>query len=168
MAKAAKTGNAKRIDYLALAAFIILSQLAGALGAVFTFEAIPSWYASLEKPFFTPPAWVFGPVWTTLYLLMGIAAYLVWERMGENKVAKQALYLFGTQLALNSAWSIGFFGLRSPLLGMVIIVLLWLAIVGTMRAFTKVSATAGNLLVPYLAWVSFATLLNAAILILNP
>jgi translocator protein len=165
---AKKTATRKKTNYLVLAGFIILSQLAGVLGALFTFEAIPSWYAYLEKPSFSPPSWVFGPVWTALYLLMGIAAYLVWERREENEGAKQALYLFGAQLALNSAWSIGFFGLRSPLIGMVIIVLLWLMIVGTLRAFTRVSATAGNLLVPYLAWVSFASLLNAAILVLNP
>ena len=162
MAKATKT------DYMALAGFVVLSELAGVIGSVFTFAAIPAWYAFLDKPSFSPPSWVFAPVWTTLYLLMGIAAYLVWEKRGENKAAKQALLLFGIQLALNTAWSIAFFGLRSPVLGLAIIALLWAAILGTMRAFSRISKTAGNLFVPYLAWVSFAALLNASIWMLNP
>jgi benzodiazapine receptor len=157
-----------KINIPALAFFIIISQLAGIIGAVFTLESVTSWYAGLEKPFFTPPSWVFGPVWTALYLMMGVAAYLAWEKGYDKRPVREALNLFGTQLALNAAWSVAFFGLRSPLAGLALIIPLWLSIVWTMQAFSGISKTAGDLFVPYLAWVSFATLLNASIVILNP
>jgi len=164
MAKDIKKG----INWVMLIAFILLSELAGIIGSVFTFEAIPTWYATLNKPFFSPPSWVFGPVWTALYLLMGIAAYLVWERGIGNKTVKSALGLFGIQLALNTLWSIAFFGFRSPLAGVVIIILLWVAIAATIKAFWGISRTAGYLMLPYIAWVSFAAVLNAAVALLNP
>lgn len=158
----------RKTDYLMLCAFIVLSELAGVIGAIFTYDSVSGWYSTLQKPFFTPPGWVFAPVWTILYLMMGAAAYLVWERRGKEAGANDALLLFFAQLALNLAWSIGFFGLRSPALGFAIIALLWLAIVSTLMAFARISKTAGDLLVPYLAWVSFASLLNASIWLMNP
>jgi tryptophan-rich sensory protein len=150
-----------------LAGFIVLSLLAGALGSVFTFQSIPTWYASLQKPSFTPPSWVFGPVWTVLYILMGSAAYLVYEKGVKNKEVRSALEVFGIQLALNAAWSIAFFGLRSISGGLVIIVLLWLSIIWTMALFWNLSRNAALLLPPYILWTSFAALLNLSVLLLN-
>ncbi|MDP2666697.1 MAG: TspO/MBR family protein [Candidatus Diapherotrites archaeon] len=144
-------------------------QLAGIAGALFTTPAIPIWYAALEKPFFTPPSWVFGPAWGLLYLLMGISLYLVWQERGsKQKKVIPALKVFGLQLGLNLLWSISFFGLRSPALGFVVILLLGWAIWKTIRAFKPISARAAYLLYPYLLWVGFAALLNLAILFLNP
>lgn len=157
-------------DWLMLVLFLAAPQAAGLLGTIFTMPAIPGWYAGLVKPDFSPPNWVFGPVWTTLYLMMGIAAFLVWRRQsasGQPSKAGRALTAFWIQLALNSLWSIFFFGMKSPLLGLIDIVLLWLAIVWTMAEFKKVSPPAFWLLVPYLLWVSFATALNFAIFQLN-
>ena len=152
---------------LAIAAAIIICELAGVVGALFTVPAIGTWYATLTKPALNPPPFVFGPVWTTLYALMGIAAFLVWRHgWGERKV-RTALSFFGVQLLLNADWSIVFFGLHSPLGGLIIIVALWLAIIATMVLFYKISPPAMYLLVPYILWVSFATYLNAGIWLLN-
>ncbi|MBI1982096.1 MAG: tryptophan-rich sensory protein [Candidatus Levybacteria bacterium] len=138
---------------------------AGFVGSFFTISAIPNWYAALQKPTFSPPNWVFGPVWTTLYIMMGVALYLVWT--SKSKVKQNALNLFFVQLGLNALWSIIFFGLQSPFLALLTIVALWLLIVLTMRAFFGINKTSGWLLVPYLAWVSFATYLNYSIWVLN-
>lgn len=152
-------------DWLMLVLFIAAPQAAGLLGTIFTTPAIPGWYANLVKPDFSPPNWIFGPVWTALYLAMGIAAFLVWRRRSPH--SSRALVAFWVQLALNTLWSILFFGMKSPLLGLIDIVLLWLAIVWTMVEFKKVSKPAFWLLVPYLLWVSFATALNFSIFLLN-
>ncbi len=157
----------KTKDWWTLTFFILISQAAGLIGSLFTTPAIPGWYASLEKPEFSPPNWVFGPVWTTLYLLMGTAAFLVWHRGSPASAVRRALSVFWVQLALNAAWSILFFGLRSPLLGLVGIAALWLAIVVTIARFAPLSRLAAWLLAPYLAWVSFAALLNFEIYRLN-
>ncbi len=143
------------------------SQLAGILGAFFTRAAIPGWYALLKKPSFTPPNWLFGPAWITLYLLMGIAAYLVWRQGLTPAGVRPALSVFLVQLALNALWSPVFFGLRSPLAGVIVIVLLWLAIVITIFLFWQVSKPAALLLIPYIIWVSYASLLNISIWLLN-
>ncbi len=150
-----------------------ISELAGIIGSFFTISAIPTWYAGLMKPALNPPAWVFGPAWTTLYALMGIAAFLIWssyakasEGQAKRKI-KLALGVFGIQLFLNAIWSIIFFGLHSPGWALVDIVLLWLAIVWTMVVFYKISRPAAYLLVPYLLWVSFASYLNYSIWMLN-
>lgn len=154
-------------DAYSLVIAIAVSQSAGLLGSLFTFSAIPNWYATLIKPSLNPPAWVFGPVWTVLYTLMGIAAFLVW-RKGWNKLqTRRALTVFGIQLLLNALWSIVFFGYHAPGAALVNIVLLWLAIVWTMWEFMKVSRAAVYLLIPYLLWVSFASYLNTAIWWLN-
>lgn len=152
---------------LSLIVWIVLCQLAGGIGSLFTSSAIPDWYASLVRPAIAPPNWIFGPVWTTLYLLMGIAAWLVWRRRGEVSVAKIGLIIFGVQLVLNSLWSILFFGLHSPEAAFVEIIFLWIAIVATIVWFAKVSKSAAWLLVPYLAWVSFAAYLNYQFYVLN-
>lgn len=145
---------------------IILCQLAGFLGSFFTTPAIPTWYQALHKPSFTPPNWIFGPVWISLFLLMGISLFYVWQRP-DHPQFKKALIFFFVQLILNVLWSLAFFGLRSPLLGLIDIVLLWIAILFTIQNFFKVSRFAGVLLLPYLLWVSFATLLNFSLWMLN-
>ena len=151
---------------------IIVSELAGIIGAFFTTPSIAGWYATLVKPALNPQAWVFGPVWTTLYALMGIAAFFVWSsyaKASEDKKQgiKIALVLFGIQLVLNTLWSIIFFGLHSTGGAFIEIVFLWLAILATIIAFYKISRPAAWLLVPYILWVSFAMYLNYAIWALN-
>lgn len=138
---------------------------AGIVGSFFTVSAIPTWYATLNKPSFSPPNWVFGPVWTVLYILMGISLYLVW--ISKSKAKQHALNLFFVQLGLNALWSIVFFGLHSPFLALLTIIVLWAMIILTMRAFLKINKISGWLLVPYLVWVSFATYLNYSIWALN-
>jgi tryptophan-rich sensory protein len=140
---------------------------ASAIGSFATMRAIPTWYKGLAKPSFNPPNWLFGPAWTVLYLLMAVAAWLVWKQGLGAVGVKLALAAFLVQLILNCLWSILFFGLRSPLAGLVDIVAMWLAILATIILFFRVSVPAGVLLLPYIAWVSFAALLNAAILRLN-
>lgn len=158
----------KIIDILKLVASIIVCQLAGLIGSLATVPAIPTWYESLKKPFFNPPNWIFGPVWTGLYALMGVSLFLAWQRRKDNSQVNIALVFFFLQLMLNVLWSMAFFGLRSPLLGLMDIVLLWTAIFLTIRKFLNISRTAALLLVPYILWVSFAVLLNFSLWVLNP
>lgn len=146
---------------------LIVCQLAGFIGMFFTRPAVPGWYAQLSKPAFAPPNWLFAPVWITLYFLMGIALFLVWRWGMAEQHVKPAVAMFVIQLILNAIWSPAFFGLRSPLAGLVVILLLLVAIVFTIQRFARVSATAAVLLAPYLVWVGFATVLNAAIYFLN-
>jgi tryptophan-rich sensory protein len=153
-------------EILKLVGSVLLCQLAGFLGSLFTMPAIPTWYATLRKPSFTPPNWVFSPVWISLFILMGLSLFFVWRRTDHQKL-KVAFIFFFVQFILNILWSILFFWFRSPLLGLVDIVLLWIAILLTIQHFWKVSKFAGVLLLPYLVWVSFATLLNFSLWILN-
>jgi tryptophan-rich sensory protein len=146
---------------------LAIPQLAGLVGSVFTASALKSWYVELAKPALNPPSWIFGPVWTTLFVLMGIALYLVWKKLPTNKHAKTGLVLFGVQLGLNVLWSVLFFGLRSPGIAFIEIVFLWLAILATIVSFAKVSKKAAWMLVPYILWVSFASYLNYSIFILS-
>ncbi|HEY9283665.1 MAG TPA: TspO/MBR family protein [Pyrinomonadaceae bacterium] len=155
-------GAAGAWQWLGLALFVAASFAAAAVGSLATAPAIPGWYASLRKPSWTPPNWLFGPVWTLLYLAMGAAAWLVWRERGFAG-ARLALALFFAQLALNALWSVIFFGLRSPGAALAEIVLLWATIFATMAAFWQVSHAAGWLFVPYLWWVTFAMFLNHAI-----
>ncbi|MEK7165993.1 MAG: TspO/MBR family protein [Patescibacteria group bacterium] len=143
----------------------LISEGAGILGAIFTVSAIPTWYAALAKPAFSPPNFVFGPVWTTLYALMGISLYLVW--ISKTKSRRYAMRLFFLQLGLNVLWSIFFFGMKNPALAFLEIIALWIAIYLTIKTFLGVSKVASYLLYPYLAWVSFASILNFSIWILN-
>lgn len=140
---------------------------AGACGAFFTSVNIEPWYHSIAKPAWTPPDWVFGPAWTALYLMMAFAAWLVWERGLGRRDVKRSLAWFFAQLILNAAWAPVFFGLRSPVGGMVIIVPLFIAIAGTTSEFFRVNRWAGVLMIPYLAWSGFALFLNAAIVRMN-
>jgi tryptophan-rich sensory protein len=149
-----------------LLAAIAVCEVAGGLGAVATSEGIKTWYPRLEKPSFTPPGWVFGPVWTVLYALMGASGWLLWKRRDDER-AMQAGKLFALQLMLNTLWSFIFFKWRSPGWALLEIVVLWCAILMTIRAAWRINPLAGALLVPYLLWTSFATLLNARVWQLN-
>lgn len=146
---------------------VVGCELVGLLGTPFTISAIPTWYATLNKPFFAPPNWLFGPVWTLLYFMMGVSFFLIWKQGLQKKKIKTASMYFLAQLALNFIWSPIFFGFRAPLFALVVIVAMWAMIVMTMKKFYPLSRFAFYLLVPYLLWVSFATLLNAAIVLLN-
>ena len=141
--------------------------LTSSIGSFATVRALPVWYKGLAKPSFNPPGWLFGPAWTVLYLMMAVAAWLVWKQGLGVPGVKLALVVYLAQLILNALWSILFFGFRSPLAGLVDIIVLWLAILATIVLFFRASVPAGVLLLPYIAWVSFAAILNAAILRLN-
>ena len=138
---------------------------AAALGGWATIRGLREWYPALRKPSWNPPNGVFGPVWSALYLAMAVAVWLVWRSGGDVTVA---VGLFALQLTLNVAWSIVFFGQRNPRGGLVVIVGLWLAIAATLVVFMSIDTLAGALLIPYLAWVTFASVLNGAIARLNP
>jgi tryptophan-rich sensory protein len=150
-----------------LSAAILFCIIIGSLGSLVTTTGPGSWYTSLEKPFFAPPNWVFAPVWITLFILMGIALYLVWQCGTENRDVQIALGIFGVQFFLNVIWSFLFFGLQSPLLGLIDIILLWIMIAATIGAFYRVKKSAAYLLLPYIAWVTLATALNGAVYLLN-
>lgn len=152
------------IAKLLLAVFIC--QMAGVIGSFFTAASVSTWYADLAKPEFNPPGWLFGPVWLTLYTLMGISLYLVWKRKEKQDVTP-ALLIFFAQLVLNAIWSIIFFGLQSPFYAFIIIVFLWVLIAGSIYFFYRISKTAAYLLIPYILWVSFAAVLNYFIWMLN-
>ena len=154
-------------DFPKLIISVIGCELVGLAGTPFTISAIPAWYSTLNKPFFAPPNWLFGPVWTLLYFLMGVSFYLIWKQGWQKKKIKTASMFFLAQLALNFIWTPIFFGLRAPLPGLIVIVSMWIMIVMTMKKFYPLSTLAFYLLVPYLLWVSFATLLNAVIVLLN-
>lgn len=139
----------------------------GGLSGLATARGVASWYPTLAKPSFNPPAWVFGPTWTVLYILMGVALFLVWRQGLDTQGVRLALIAFGVQLMLNALWSIIFFRMQSPGWAFAEIILLWIAIIATLWAFWRVLPAAGWLLVPYLAWVSFAGVLNGSIWILN-
>ena len=161
-------GGIKSRDIIKLVISIVACQCAGVIGSIFTTAAIPTWYAALQKPPFSPPNWLFAPAWVTLYLLMGIAAFLIWRQGLGQKEVKTALVIFLVQLVLNALWSVVFFGLESPLYGMVVIIALWVVILLTILRFFKLSTAAGALLLPYILWVSFAAVLNVSIWVLNP
>ncbi|SNQ60274.1 TspO/MBR family protein [Candidatus Methanoperedens nitratireducens] len=155
-------------NILKLVISVIVCLFAGFIGSVFTFPSIPTWYAALTKPLFNPPYWIFAPVWTILFILMGISLYLVWNKGLQDKKVKISLFIFGVQLVLNVLWSFLFFGLHSPFYAFLEIIILWAAIVLTIVNFFKISRTAGLLLLPYILWVSFAAILNFSIWRLNP
>jgi tryptophan-rich sensory protein len=146
---------------------IAIPLLVGAAGSFFTVSSIPVWYAGLVKPFFTPPAWVFAPAWTVLYLLMGTALFLVLREGLSRPVVTQGVILFAAQLALNFAWSVVFFGMHAVAAALAVLLLLIALIAATLVIFRRVSAPAAWLLVPYLAWCCFAATLNAGIWLLN-
>lgn len=155
----------KLSNLVKLVTSLIITLGAGWLGSIFTRSSVDTWYATLAKPSFAPPNSIFAPVWTVLYLLMGLALYLVWSQNSAQR--GNSLQLFAAQLILNVLWSVVFFGLESTFGGVVVIVLLWVAIYMTIRSFAAVSEPAAWLMVPYLLWVTYAAILNIAIWWLN-
>jgi benzodiazapine receptor len=156
-----------KVNWRKLVISIAACQAAGLIGSIFTFQAIPTWYATLTKPSFNPPSWIFGPVWTTLYTLIGIALYLIWQKGVGKKVVRRAVRIFVTQLVLNALWSIIFFGLKDLLLALFEILVLLGFIVASIIQFYRIDKRAACLLLPYLAWSSFATYLTFFIWALN-
>jgi tryptophan-rich sensory protein len=154
-------------QWIGLAGFIALCLLTGALGGWVTSQSVIEWYPTLNKPAWNPPAWIFAPVWTTLYVMMAVAAWLVWKEASRGSGVRLALVLFFVQLALNCLWSLLFFGARSPGWALVDIFALLAALAATTWVFFNQSRLAGALMLPYLAWVSFATVLNFTIWQLN-
>lgn len=154
----------KKIMVFALS--IATTFTAGAIGSLATIPNIPSWYAALEKPALNPPNWVFGPVWSVLYVLIGVALALIILKSGKHS-KKKAYFWFGLQLALNALWSLVFFGLHSPWLGVIVIIALVAGIVVTIREFYHINKYPAWLLVPYLAWVCFAAYLTIGVALLN-
>ncbi|HEX2653415.1 MAG TPA: TspO/MBR family protein [Xanthobacteraceae bacterium] len=152
----------------ALLVLLMIVAAVGWYGGVVTLPKIPNWYAGLVKPSFNPPPWVFGPVWTSLYILMAIAAWRVWSSEAPQRAKRTALVLFGIQLFLNALWSPLFFGAERPLWAFVDIVLLCGFVVLTLVRFAQIDRPAGWMLAPYLVWIVFAAVLNGAIVFLNP
>lgn len=156
-----------KFDIIKFVVSLFLCLGAGFIGSLAPNKSVNTWYMSINKPVINPPNWIFGPVWTTLFILMGIALYLVWHKGFAYSGVKIAFIVFIVQLILNILWSVFFFGFRSPTLGFIDILILWLAILFTIILFFKVSTTAGYMLIPYIIWVSFASVLNGWIMILN-
>ncbi|MDB5203459.1 MAG: tryptophan-rich sensory protein [Ferruginibacter sp.] len=146
---------------------VAIPLIVGGVASFFTMSSVKTWFVTLNKPFFNPPSWLFAPVWTMLYILMGIACYLVWKSVAPQKIKRQALTIYGIQLLLNFLWSFIFFYAKQPGWAVADIVLLLAAIITCIVYFRKISASAAWLLVPYLCWVCFATALNTAIWQLN-
>lgn len=154
--------------YIKIAIALLVCLAVGYSASTVTRPSVETWYPTLIKPIFNPPNWIFMPMWTLLYILMAVAAGLVWDKIKEqNEAVKKALLFFIIQLTLNAIWSYLFFGLKNPLLALVEIALLWLMIYETYLKFIKINKTAGYLLIPYMAWVAFAAILNASIWWLN-
>ncbi len=152
---------------IAFVVAVLLPLAIGGLGSLATFGAVRDWYPTLVRPSFAPPSWVFGPVWTTLYVMMGVASWLAWRQGVAKPAVQAALTLYGIQLAFNLAWSWLFFGLRQPFVALIEIVVLLALIALTTLRFAVVSRPAAWLMLPYLAWVAFATVLNAGFWWLN-
>ena len=154
-------------DIAKLVVSVVICEAAGGIGAIFTTPAIETWYANLKKPSVTPPNSVFGPIWITLYLLMGIAVFMVWRQGFDREDVTLAFVIFWIQLVINVLWSLVFFGRKSLLGGMILIFVLWVLILALIFAFLRVSAVAGGLLIPYIIWVTVAANLNVQIWRLN-
>ena len=154
-------------DTIKLVISVAIPLAVGGLSGFATARGVSTWYPTLAKPPFNPPAWVFGPVWTLLYIMMGVAVFFVWRKGLDADGVRIALTVFAIQLVLNGLWSILFFGLHAPGWALVEIILLWAAIGTTTWLFWRVAPVAGALMLPYWAWVSFATVLNASLWSLN-
>lgn len=155
-----------KINWLKLVGAILICQATGWIGAIFTAKSVSTWYLTLNKSSLNPPGWLFAPVWTLLFLLMGISLYLVWQGRG-GKLKNLALNIFFVQLVLNVLWSFCFFYLQNPLAGFIEIIILWLFILLTIVYFYKLNKVAAYLLIPYILWVSFAAVLNLSLYLLN-
>ena len=154
-----------KVDFKILIFAILIPLAVGAVGSAFTFPEIATWYQTLNKPDFNPPNWIFAPVWTTLYILMGISFYLVLISKAKDKIIPVKLFM--AQLVLNILWSVIFFGLHNPLLAFFEILVLWGTILFMILTFYKISKPAAYLMIPYILWVSFASILNLSIVIIN-
>lgn len=154
-------------DALRLIVSLFIPLYGGLFGGLATASSVSTWYSTLVKPFFNPPGWIFGPVWIVLYILMGLSLYIIWENGLDNEKARIAIVIFASQLILNIFWSFAFFGFMAPALGLIVILLLWAAIALMIYSFYHISKPAAFLNIPYLLWVTFATVLNIAIVILN-
>ncbi|MDO3641140.1 TspO/MBR family protein [Mucilaginibacter sp. L3T2-6] len=161
------TAPAKKFKFLPFFISILITLTIGFTASLFTRPQIAGWYSMLNKPSFNPPNWLFAPVWTSLYVMIAIAAYLVWERRDKSRVYVITVIIYVVQLALNFSWSLIFFGAHAILPALIVVLLLWVSIILNIRWFNKFSTTAAWLLVPYLLWVSFATALNLSIYLLN-
>jgi len=157
--------NTHSVQWGKLIISLVMPQVAGLIGSLFTVSQIAGWYAELEKPSFNPPSWVFGPVWTVLYILMGVAFYFLW--LHKDTISKKLQILFVIQLCLNALWSALFFFVHNPLIAYIDIILMWIMIVALIFDTRKIDRKISWLLVPYLVWVTFASFLNLAIFILN-
>jgi len=157
----------KKINWIKLIGAILFCQAAGLIGSIFTVQGVNTWYLTLNKPSFNPPSWVFGPVWTTLFLFMGISLYIVWNRSKNQESRKIAIIFFIIQWVLNILWSLFFFALQNPFLALIEIIILWIFILLTIIYFYKISKWSAYLLIPYILWVSFAAFLNYNLFILN-
>ncbi len=147
---------------------IVVVFLAGAVGTVYTLKQITTWYVALTKPGWTPPNWAFGPIWSTLYVLMGISLFLIWRQGLYRKDVQIAILVFAVQLAINVIWSIVFFGTHNIFGGLVLVLILWISIFINIIVFYRISKPAGLILIPYLLWVSIASYLNYSVFLLNP
>ncbi len=158
--------NIREIPKLIISILIVFA--AGAVGTVYTLKEITTWYVSLAKPAWTPPNWAFGPIWSTLYVLMGIALFLVWREGLDRKDVRIAILVFAVQLVLNVLWSLIFFGTHNILGGLIFVIILWISILINIIVFYRISKPAGLILIPYLIWVSIASYLNYSVFLLNP
>jgi tryptophan-rich sensory protein len=154
-------------NFLVFMSCLVLCYAAGAIGTIFTFQSIPTWYAGLVKPPLNPPNWVFGPVWSALYTLMAVAVFFVVKKGFATEGVKLAVCVFAAQLILNTLWSVIFFGARTTFVPIFIIAFLWISILACIILFWKISRPASIMMMPYLLWVSFASYLNAGVFILN-
>jgi len=157
----------KKFQFLPFLISLLITLAIGFVASLFTRPQIARWYSTLNKPSFNPPNWLFAPVWTGIYIMIAIAAYLVWKRRDNTREYSFTVSIYFIQLALNFSWSIVFFGLHGIRPALIVILLLWVSIILNIRWFNKFSSTAAWLLLPYLAWVSFASLLNLSIYLLN-
>ena len=157
----------KKINLFELLLFIVMSELIGSVGSMFTIPSLKGWYQNLNKSPFNPPNFIFGPVWIILFLMMGISSYLIFKERKKDKKVKTAMLFFVIQFLLNVFWSLLFFGLKVPLFAFIEILALWFFILLTILTFIKVNKTAGFLLIPYIIWVSFASYLNLMVYLLN-
>lgn len=155
------------IQWIKLIICLVIPQLVGLIGSLFTITSVGSWYTTIIKPSFNPPNWIFGPVWTLLFILMGIGLYLIWSKGINVNGVKLAIIFFVIQLALNLIWSILFFGLHNPMLALIEIFVLWVSILLMIIFFWQISPIAAMIQIPYLLWVTFATILNFSIVLLN-
>ena len=153
-------------NYIKLAISILVPLAIGFAGSFFTRSSLSDWYLDLKKPSFNPPGWIFAPVWTTLYVMIGLAFYLIWVKMPLTEFKLQ-FWVFAVQLLLNFLWSILFFGLKNPFAAFIGIIALWLSILYVIFLFYRLSETSAYLMIPYILWVTFAALLNFSIMKLN-